>query len=327
MQLQTTFELSMVLDSVKFHKVLTRTSNNAEYFDKNEDKYVDQSLASKGITVTYRDSQYKKKVKLIVNSNLVLGVDEPDPDKLIRKLEKSVDEYFGSKYQIDDFDLSGMVLSTDINVNSRADVSSYLKVLQRIGKVKGFSPTSYDCFDDASSFCLEGNSNGINFFIYDLEALLTSRLRNSDFDRKKFKSMIEESKGILRAEVRLTEPKAIMTYTDKTDTCNQIAALSEKSQDIFLSTFMRVIPFGDFHKKDKAVEIIRQKVKDIVLRRRMLRLVALIPEKKSISLAQKELNYRRIDDIMNMFAAIDLSPVTLSKRHDVKWLKNLYAYL
>lgn len=327
MRLNNTFELSMVLDSEKFHKVLTRTSNNAEYFDKNEDKYVDQSLASKGITVTYRDSQYKKKVKLIVNSNLVLGVDEPDPDKLIRKLEKSVDEYFGSKYQIDDFDLSGMVLSTDIDVHNWEDVSSYLKVLQRIGKVKGFSPTSYDCFDDVSSFCLEGNSNGIDFFIYDLGELLASRLLNSDFDRRNFKSMIEESKGILRAEVRLTEPKAIMAYTDKTDTCSQIVALLEKNQDIFLGTFMSVIPFGDFYKKDKAVEIIRQEVKDMVLRWRMLRLVALIPEKKSLLLAQKELSYRRIDDVMDTFAAIDLSPVTLSKRHDIKYLKNLYAYL
>ena len=68
-------------------------------------------------------------------------------------------------------------------------------------------------------------------------------------------------------------------------------------------------------------------MKDIPLRRRMIRLVALIPEKKSLLLAQKELNYRRIDKVMDMFAAIDLSPVTLSKRHDVKYLENLYVYI
>ena len=59
----------------------------------------------------------------------------------------------------------------------------------------------------------------------------------------------------------------------------------------------------------------------------MIRLVALIPEKKSLLLAQKELNYRRIDKVMDTFAAIDLSPVTLSKRHDTKHLENLYTYI
>ena len=59
----------------------------------------------------------------------------------------------------------------------------------------------------------------------------------------------------------------------------------------------------------------------------MLRLVELIPEKKSLLLAQKALNYRRIDDVMDMFAAIDLSPAIISKRQDIKKLDNLYKYM
>ena len=59
----------------------------------------------------------------------------------------------------------------------------------------------------------------------------------------------------------------------------------------------------------------------------MLRMVELIPEKKSLRLAQKALKYRKIDDIMSTFALLDLSPVTISKRHDVKKLDNLYRYL
>ena len=65
----------------------------------------------------------------------------------------------------------------------------------------------------------------------------------------------------------------------------------------------------------------------MTLRRRMLRLVALIPEKKSLLLAQKALNYRKIDDVMETFAKINVSPITISKRHDVKHLKCLYSYL
>lgn len=59
----------------------------------------------------------------------------------------------------------------------------------------------------------------------------------------------------------------------------------------------------------------------------MLRLVALIPEKKSLHLAQKAMNCRNIEKLMEEFAKIDISPVTISKRQDVKCLKNIYKYL
>ena len=90
---------------------------------------------------------------------------------------------------------------------------------------------------------------------------------------------------------------------------------------------MRIIPFGDFYKKSKAVEIITSKVTDRTLRRKMLRLLVLVPEKKSLLLAQKALNCRRIDEVMEEFFLIEVSPVTISKRHDFKKLESLYKYL
>lgn len=163
--------------------------------------------------------------------------------------------------------------------------------------------------------------------IYDLDRLY-GRLFNEDvIGRKRLKALIKESVGILRAEVRLAKPKKIRDYTDINDISGQIIELSEKHRNIFLDTFTRIIPFGDFYKKDKAVEIIWREVEDSVLRRRMLRLVALIPEKKSLYLAQKAMGCRNIEKAMDTFAKIDVSPVTISKRHDVKWLKNIHGYL
>lgn len=52
---------------------------------------------------------------------------------------------------------------------------------------------------------------------------------------------------------------------------------SEKNWDIFLNIFTQIIPFGDFYKKDKAMEIIQKEITDVTIRRRMLRLVTLIP--------------------------------------------------
>lgn len=327
MYINQVIELSKVLDNESFQKVLNRVYKKAEYLEENEDGYIDQSMAPRGITVLYRDSQYKKKVKLIIEPRLVLDSNVLDSNRLIRKLNKRINEYFDYKYGLDDFVMSGVTLATDIDVHSHENVSAYLKVLQRIGRVKGYSPAGYDCFEDINSFCLEGNSNNTWFWLYDLEGLLGNRIRNEDIKPKKFKSMLKESKGILRSEVRLTKPRIVRVYTDAEDVSGQIADLSEKSQEIFLDVFAHIIPFGDYYKKDKALELIQKNVEDRILRRRMLHLLTLIPEKKSLYLAQKAMNCRNIEKVMEEFSEINLSPVTISKRHDLKYLKNLYSYL
>lgn len=77
---------------------------------------------------------------------------------------------------------------------------------------------------------------------------------------------------------------------------------------------------------DAAVEIIRNEITDSTMRRKMLRLLTLVPEKKSLHLAQKAMNCRDVDKVMETFARIDLSPVTIAKRHAVKHLENLYSF-
>ena len=56
-------------------------------------------------------------------------------------------------------------------------------------------------------------------------------------------------------------------------------------------------------------------------------MVALIPEKKSVYLAQKAMNCRRMRKVLEGFPKINLSPVTISKRHDIKFVNSLYSYL
>lgn len=321
------FEFSLVLDNKEFQEILTKADNRSDHLEKIEGEYIDQSLSSKGIVVIYRDSQYKKKIKLIVNAKMVLGSGSLDPDRLICKLNKRVVEYFDSRYGLKDFALSGMNLTADIDVHSRQNVSAYLKVLQRIGKVKGFSPSVYEGIDEDSSFCLDGNSNCIEFLLYDLQQAVMNRLSRTSISQKKLRSKCEEVEGILRTEVRLVKPKAIRAYTDAANASGQIAELLENGRNIFLDTFTRIIPYGDFHKKDKTKEIIQRDVKDNAVKRKMLRFLELIPTKKSLYLAQKAMNCRNIEKVMETFAKINISPVTISKRQDVKYLKNIYDYL
>ena len=323
MQINCVIELSMVLDSDKFHKLFARALDRNGYMEENGEEYIDRSMAEKGVTIIYRNSQYKKKVRIFVDLGVV-PKDDRDMERSICKLDKRITEYFGFKYRLDDFAISGIVLTADIDVGTHESVLAYLKVLHRIGRVKGFSPSDYDCFEEGESFCLDGNSNGIRFRIYDLESLLKRRLQRMDADRKKLKSVIGEARGILRAEVQLTKQRTVRAYTDTADVSGQMAELLMNRQDVFMDTFSHVIPFGDFYKKDKAMETIRKEVGDAVLRRKMLRLLALVPEKKSLLLAQRAMNCRDVEKVMDMFAKINVSPVTISKRYEIKYLKCLY---
>ena len=324
MYINRIFELSMVLDSEQFQEVFEPIQDI--YWDENREEYFDQSLEEKGILVIYRNSQYKKKIRLIVNPAIV-EENTKNIEKFIHKLEKRISGYFHSAYGLNDFTVSKMQLTSDIDVGNPESTLAYLKALHRVGKVKGFSPTEYDSFDDDISFCLEGNSNGIDFLVYDLRSSAISQSENAEMKPKQFKSMIENTKGILRVEVRLTKAKAIRAYTDEYLASDQIAERSGQCPDIFMDTFARIIPYGDFYKKGRAAEIIREEVKNSVMRRKMLHLLALIPEKRSLLLAQKASNCRQNDEVMMAFAKINLSPVTLSKRFDGKHLKNLYTYL
>lgn len=271
MYINQIYELSMVLDNVKFHKLLNHAYKKADYLAEKEDEYVDQLMTDNGITITYRDSQYKKKIKVVINAGRMMDYDKTDPDKFLHRLDKRLGEYFNHKYNMDDFYLSGAAFITDMNVGSRESVPAYLRVLQRVGKVKGFKLVDHNCFEDIVSLCWEGNSNGISLSLYDLEDMWRRQFGERKSKVKKYRETIKEIEGILRAEVRLMKPKTVRSYTDRIEVGAQITDLMRKRKDIFLDTFAKIVPFGDFYKKDKAVEIICREIGDDRLRKRMLR--------------------------------------------------------
>ena len=327
MYINQIYELSMVLDNKKFHNILNYAYKKADHLEEDDGEYVDQSMAAEGISVTYRDSQYKKKVKVSINTGRMMDYDKTVPDRFLRKLDKKIGEYFDYKYSIDDFSLSGTAFISNIDVGNRELVSAYLRVLRRVGKVKGFKSVDYGCFEDIDSSCWEGISNGITFFLYDLEGMCRGQFEQKKSSDKQYRKIVKEIEGILRAEVRLMKPKAIRAYTDRIEARGQIADLMKNHKDVFLDTFAKIVPFGDFYKKDKAVEMICREIGDERLGRRMLRLVTLIPEKKSLYLAQKAMDCRNMDRVMKAFVKINVSPVTISKRQDVRQLKNIYEYI
>ena len=331
-----TLELTLIVDANKFEKLKNRAYEKSQYSHKvfpdkkRKGVCIDRAFKDKGIKVEYHDGTYKKRIKFIVNPTTLLGGDdviklwkpnEENVSKLVKKLEKNIERYFNSKHKLKDFKLTRIDFTVNIDVGSRENVSAYIKVLQNIGRVKGFSP-KYD--DDAGiekdlSFDLEGNSNGVEFSAYDKEA----QLQNN----KKDASRLRKSKGILRVEVRLMKLKAIRNHTNETAASKQITSLALNSKKVFLNTFAQIVPYGDHYKKRDAVRIIEDNIRYKIPREKMLRLIELIPKKKSLYLARKDMADRNIDKLMKLFEELNLSPVTISKRHDVKHLKGLYYYL
>lgn len=307
------FELSIHLDSRIFSEIFRHVSDELKQMSDSGDEFIDTSKISKGMLVRYRDSAYKKKITLIIDAMKMIGQSEMDSEKLKRKLIERIAKYFDHRFTIEDFVLSRVAIITDIDVGGRDEVKSYIGVLKRIRQVKGYSPTYYNMIPDSIGICLKGNSNGVEFMIYDLERCLSEIGANS-----------VEYRGTLRSEVHITKRKAIAHLTGSSDTALQLSRIVENAGGVFLEVFSRIVPCGDYYEKNQACELVRRKVKDKRLSRLMLKLIDLIPEKKSLLLAQKALNSRKVDDVMEEFATIGVSPVTISKRCSTINLPNLY---
>lgn len=72
MILNLIFELSMTVDTDRFQETLSIVCNKSNQVREVEDGYIDLSMTSMGITVIYRDSRYKKKVRILVNTSLIV---------------------------------------------------------------------------------------------------------------------------------------------------------------------------------------------------------------------------------------------------------------
>ena len=319
MYINEIFELTRAVNGDEFDRLFARVKDNLE--EEEGEEYADRSLSHKGVTVIYRKSRYKKKVRLVVNTAFLFKEKEYDSGKIVPQLEKRVAQYFGDRRSLEEFVLTEAVLMTDLRMEYSEDVLAYLRLLRRIGKVKNFSPVTYDGFSKQNSFCLKGNSNDIVFMAYNLHAVIKGRLGSEG------RQSLACAKGVLRAEIRLTSQKAIREVSEVQDSLEQLLVLSKRRNEVFLGVFERIVPFGDSYKKSLAVERVRTQVSDLRMRRRMLYLIDLIPEKRSLWLAQKALQYRKIDEVMDAFARIGLSPVTISKRERGQCFRSLYHFL
>lgn len=313
------YELIMTTEHNEFKKIIEIVRAKSRMINIQVGEYVDDSLADKGMLVIFHDSKCKKKIRVAINVAVLCDLEKVSSEVLLKKINKLIQKYFKGNYQLDDFKLHKTLLVRDIDVNSKKNVQSYLKVLHKTNFVKSYSRWKNKDLKKDSYFGVKGNSNGVEFQVYDLEEQL--KLRCVGDNKRKYID------GILRTEIGFSKYKELKKLVKASTTSEYLSKINEDHEKIYLQVFSRIVPFGEFYKKEEAEKILRQKVKDTVLRRKMLRLMTLIPEKKSLWLAQKAMKCREIDRVMTEFAKINLAPVTLSTRQDLKELDNLYNYL
>lgn len=340
-----TFELRLETNNKNFNYLLSSAYKKAKRDHhrvghstrQSNDVRVDDALAAYGITVEYHNCDFRKIIKLRINPSEVLGGSDlklwrpsnRNIGDLIERLEEYIEDYFDGDYTLDDLTLSRVEFTANLDVR-KDNVSAYIRLMHKIGNAKGFSakygPLDYSVGDikKERSFDLEGNTNGIGFTLYDKEA---------DLKDKGKREKARKAEGILRAEVRLKKTKAVRAAISEFDdpdvltTEEQITLVAKKSKDIFCKVFVGIVPCGDFYKLKEAEE--RVLASDYKNRKKdkMLELLRLVPEKKTLALAFKEMNVRSREDMLMWFAKINVSPITISKREDTRYLKNIYCYL
>lgn len=123
---------------------------------------------------------------------------------------------------------------------------------------------------------------------------------------------------------RLTGCRAIRSVVEDSTVEEQIADIISEADSIFKRICTTIVPPGDYYKKKIAIEIINRKIDDIRLRRKMIKFIFLVAEKKSLLLAQKTMNTRSMGRIMKAFEMIGVSPITIGKRGKGQYYQNIH---
>ena len=326
------FQLSSAYKKAKGHH---RLGSKKKYNDDNIK--VDEALGKSGITIEYHNHKYRKQIKVIVNPSKLLGGNDikiwnptlRNIEDFLELLNEYLEQYFNYDYELNDFQLTRIDFTSNLNVGEKY-VSEYIATLHKLGKVKYFKPKYDKSYFSKhpevkkTSFDLIGKTNHIGFSIYDKEADLISRQKHD---------LAKKAKGILRAEVRLSKRPVIETTLEYLNTHTNLTTEEEftiltlNCIPIFLKWFGYIVPCGDFHTLKKALTIVENSDLKKPKKKKMTNLLNLIPEKKSLYLAEKELNAKNMDEIRNCFVNLNLSPITISKDKKISYLPNLYQYL
>lgn len=168
------------------------------------------------------------------------------------------------------------------------------------------------------SYYISNKSTIINF--YD----------KSDERLKKKGEVVESAKDILRLEVQCKKGKTnAMKYKYDFDVKYLGYFLSkELSTETLVNYYYKTIGTGDFYKLDKAIEIINNSGNTLGTKEKLINVLKEVNKSRSIWKARNDTSYskERFNHYLKLIRELGVNPVTIPRRWEVDYLKNINIY-
>lgn len=332
-----TFELRLEVKPCEIRKIRDWLYSKSIPIKKYDDGTLNVlSYANRGVRIKFIPNNYKPHFAFIINlrevlenGNLVDLIDPVDVEEAINQVNGMIVNFFGVCHNIDTLKLCRIDCCVNISVGSQEAVDTYLKLLNyKLGNAKGYkvkninSPNRY-CKNE---FRAENGKSGIVLSIYNKMAQLLSINRKAEAER---------AEGILRLEVQLKRHSTITQLLSQELSNSEIIKRAVlHSREIISMVLFKVIPRGNYHKLDDAIELVNCNIARKKMRQRMIRLLEFSSKLHSISLAKdklfsedKKLSEGYYRDMLAEFSDLNLNIVTLGRRCKFSYLKGLGEFI
>lgn len=335
-----TFELRRDLKPKEYKKMrddlYNRATNEYRAFDFGRQCNFCK-FEERGIRVVLKKHDKKPYLALIINPQIVLDngnyVDLiPSADEFERAYktaDRMVREFLGDKFALDKLTLCRADFSVNVNVGSRENVKTYIKLLNdKTGVRKGYRIVGRKCkkYDKEKGYIIDNKNLGISFSVYDKEAQL------KDIGKPE---QAANAKHILRIEYQLKRHGAVKEFAGEEGTnLDKLLRLIYTSH-VFIYNMMRsVVMDCTYYTLDRAKSIVKSRIENNKLQQRMLDWLCYASDKHSVQLGQKALvknnskiSPRYINKMVQAFEDIDVNIVTLSRKYNIQEMKSIIKYL
>ena len=285
-----------------------------------------------GIRVYIREEKIKAYIGFIISLNCVKGeykaIDLIKPNEIDEAIDLAnarIRLRFGPGFSLEEMSLCRVDLCVNIDVDSRENVSEYIKLLNKTHSSKAYKLSASPYYGVENEFKAT-SYNGSEISIYNKEAGLSSR-KNSE---------APDAEGILRIEYRIKRKGEInfMTcrYTDSN--IGIIKYLANNSEKIIKSIMSKLVLNADYYKPSVLQQALEANVRTNILKRRMLRLWELTSELSSLYLAKQHLkkednnvDARYCTLMLKEFEKLNVNVVTLDDDSHLNRLPSLFRYM
>lgn len=323
---------------IEYHRAVEQLFSRArgrygvETNDKNT-KHHAFMFQGRGIRVTLKKTKISGCYEFVLSLNDLLGTD--DKSRLIEpvKLQEALDiadrmlvGEFGEGYSIDELELYRVDQCINVKVDNDDNVREYISLMYRSEMKKSYCILADDSpdFDISRSCTVRNKTEGLEVSFYDKKEELEQRNEVS-----------EQAEGILRVELRILKRKPLELQTPECMTNrDRVAHCMNASRNSILNMAHKLMLNADYYPYKKACARVKKLIASKKLRKRMLDMLRLTKEERSVRKAKERLlklhpkiRHEYFNNMIAQFEHIGVNVVTLDDDSEMKLLPSLFKYM